>query len=105
MSDKNVNPKHSTGKGAQAEQYNAENEDSYVENPKEENQDDSKDDDYLKNKWKQISKDFEKTYNLEISESDYQGESFSKTLKNLETKTGKPREKIVHEIRNWESKS
>ncbi|MEM0518893.1 MULTISPECIES: hypothetical protein [Aequorivita] len=103
MSDKNVNPKHSTGKGAQAEQHNTSSEDSYVENPKEEKNDDGNGDDYLKNKWKKISKDFEKTYNLEVSETDYKGENFSDTLKNLENKTGKSREKILDEIRNWQN--
>ncbi|MCZ4318361.1 hypothetical protein O4H26_05100 [Aequorivita viscosa] len=103
MSDKEVNPKHSTGKGAQAEQHNTKKEESYVENPKETKKNESENGDYLENKWKQISKDFEKTYNLEVSESDYQSESFSDTLKKLETKTGKSRAMLEDEIGNWEN--
>ncbi|MAP81354.1 MAG: hypothetical protein CL526_09730 [Aequorivita sp.] len=104
MSSEEQNPKHSTGKGAQAAHHNTGENDSYVENPKEAKPNETEDSDYLEKKWKQISKDFEKTYNLDISKSDYKDESFSETLKNLESKTGKSRTTLEDEIRNWKSK-
>ncbi len=104
MSDTKDSPKHSTGKGAQAEHHNTSDEKSYVENPKEEKEDKAEEGDYLENKWKQISDDFKKTYKMDVSDSEYKGESFSDTLKNLETKTGKSRAKLEEEIRNWRHK-
>lgn len=104
MSTEKGNPKHSVGQGAQKEHHNEANEDSYVNNPKENKaEDDDNDGDYLEQKWKKIAKDFKKNYNMEVSGSDVKDESFSDTLKQLETKTGKSRADLEKEIKNWKN--
>ncbi len=104
MEKEKETPKHSVGKGAQNEKYNTVEGQSYVENPKEkEFRDTSEDDDYLERKWKKISSDFRKKYNMDTSESEYNDSSFSEVLKNLENKTGKSRTTLEKEIEEWKN--
>lgn len=102
MGDKKETPKHSVGEGAQKEHHNTDAESSYVEDPKESKKDSSdNDDDYLEQKWKKISSDFREKYNLDVKDSEYKSNSFSEVLKNLENRTGKSRDSLEDEIKNW----
>lgn len=95
-------PKHSVGKGAQREHHNDPAESSYEPKPKAKNAEpEGANDDYLAKKWRQIASDFNKLYKLDISPSEFKDNSFSETLKKLESKTGKPRAALKKEIENW----
>jgi hypothetical protein len=102
MSEKSGNPKHSVGKGAQSEHHNDTGEKSYVADPKK-MRDKNREDEgkYLEQKWKKIAKDFQKSYNLDVNASEYKDESFSDTLKRLESTTGKSAAEWEKEIKNW----
>lgn len=104
MEDRSTNPKHSVGKGAQKEKYNADNEESYVKKPEKDSGDKSEEgEDYLEKKWKQIHSDFQQKYNIEVSESKYKSHSLTEILKDLEEKTGKSREQLRREISEWQN--
>lgn len=102
MSDRKVNPKHSVGKGAQSEHHNKLDEDSYVDDTKEESEEnESTDGDYLEQKWRKIATDFQRNYNMDVKTSEYKDETFSETLKRLENKTGKSEAELRKEIDKW----
>ncbi|MDN3723740.1 hypothetical protein QRD02_05055 [Aequorivita sp. SDUM287046] len=99
---KEVNPKHSVGRGPQRAQHNEPNEKSYTNaGAKEEVENTANDDDYLEKKWKKIASNFNKKYNLDVSSSEMKENSFSDTLKNLEERTGKSGTDLKKEIENW----
>ncbi|QQX76530.1 MULTISPECIES: hypothetical protein [Aequorivita] len=102
MSEQSGNPKHSVGKGAQSEHHNHSDEESYVKNPENSNEEDSgSGGDYLEKKWRKIATDFQKKYKININTSEYKDESFSDTLKGLETTTGNSKAELEKEIKNW----
>lgn len=108
MKDRNPSPSHSVGKGAQREQHNSGNEESYVKNPNEKDRHDLdgdiNDEDYLNYKWKKIADDFRREYNVDVDDETYRGESFAKVLESLKEKTGKSSEDLKQEIHNWKHK-
>ncbi|MEH6765102.1 MAG: hypothetical protein V7655_11435 [Aequorivita antarctica] len=103
MENKKDTAKHSVGKGAQKEKYNSGNEASYVKDSKENIDNPKNQENYLEMKWKKISSDFRKKYNMEVSESEYKGNSFSEILKKLEKKTGKSMATLEQEIKDWQN--
>jgi hypothetical protein len=102
MSNKKQNAKHTVGKGADREKYNADGEESYVKDPKEsKSENHAEEGNYLEQKWKKISSDFRSKYNIDIEDSEFRKNSFSDIAEKLESKTGKSRLDIEKEIKEW----
>ena len=104
MNDKKQNAKHSVGQGAQKEKYNADNEESYVKNPKDsKNENNADEGNYLEQKWKSISSEFRSKYNIDIKDSEFKNKPFSEIADKLESQTGKSRLEIEKEIKSWKN--
>ena len=107
MKDRNPNPAHSVGDGAQKEQHNNEKEESYIETTKKDRHAldaDINDEDYLKRKWHKIATDFRNEYKVDVDDETFKGENFAEVLESLGKKTGKTSEEIKGEIHNWKDR-